>query len=263
MADLVPESESAGAGADNEMASEATEAEWAPGAIDVAHKEIYEDGEQINTLHLPIALGDVFERADGARYVIVAQPCDLEIRRKGVRNPDLSHVVLARINAGEEADKRGFAAFELPYYEPGKAESAYVQLGRPKTVRAAVLDSCVLNEDGRARLEIEAEPAAPLLPYWRLRREVLVKIFKKALTDGAKLGPNASAESGRAIAGHFTLDPFKISMLDAEAKVIEWDCRRVRRICDPYARALLARFSQYYARDAYLHDFAGSEQGRR
>jgi hypothetical protein len=256
MADLVPESEPMGA--EGETTAEAREEELAPGAIEVAHMEIYEDGDQINALHLPIALGDVFERADGVRYVIVAQPCDLEVRSKGVREPDLSHVLLARINAGAEADKRNFAAFELPYYERGKSESAYVQLGRPKTVRAAVLDSCVLNEDGRARLEIEGEPAALLLPYWQLRREVLVKTFKKALADAAKVGPNASAETGKAIAGYFALDPFKISTLDAEAKVIEWDCRRVRRICDPYARALLARFSQYYARDAYLHDLAGS-----
>lgn len=256
MADLVPESESAGA--EGETTGEASEDEWAPAAIEVAHMEIYEDGNQINALHLPIALGDVFERADGACYVVVAQPCDLEVRQKGVRAPDLSHIQLAKIDAGVEADKRHFAAFELPYYERGKSESAYVQLGRPKTVRAAVLDSCVLNEDGRARLEIESEPAALLLPYWQLRRKVLVKTFKKALADAAKMGPNASAETGKAIAGYFALDPFKILTLDAEAKVIEWDCRRVRRICDPYARALLARFSQYYARDAYLHDLAGS-----
>jgi hypothetical protein len=257
MADLVPDPLPSDESEDG--AGDESEAEWAPGAIEVAHEEIYEDGAQVNALHLPVALGDVFERGDGAHYVVVSQPCDLEVRSKGIREPDLSHVTLAKINTAGAADGRRFDLFALPYFHRGKGESAYVELGRPKTVRAAILDSCVLNEDGRARLTLDADPPALLLPYWQLRLRELAKIFKKALADGAKLGPNASSESGKAIAGNFKLDPFPILVLDAEEKVIEWDCRRIRRICDPYARALLARFSQYYARDAYLHDIARGE----
>jgi hypothetical protein len=252
--DNVPGEESTG-----ELADEASEVEWAPVAVEIAHDEIYEEGDLINALHLPLALGDVFERADGFRFVVVAQPCDLEVRAGGLRAPDLSHVTLARIDDGEEGDDRRFAAFKLPYFERGQAASAYVQLNRPTTVRAAVLDACVFNADGKARLELDAEEGVLLLPYWGLRRVLLAKTFGAALDDAGKVGPNAGEETKKAIAGDFKRDPFKILDLDLEKRVIEWDCRRLCRICDPYARALLARFSQYYARDAYLHDMARGE----
>jgi len=50
--------------------------------------EYYEDGDEINSLHLPIELGDIFEDHDGNRFVLLAQPCDLVVRAKGWRRSE-------------------------------------------------------------------------------------------------------------------------------------------------------------------------------
>ncbi len=237
---------------------DSSEEEWAPAAVEIAHDEIYESAEHVNSLHLPIALGDIFEKNNGARYVLVAQPCDLEVRSNGERAPDLTHLRLAKISLGGDNDRRRFADFELPYFERGKSESAFVKLGRPATVRAAILDCCVLNEDGKARLEIDGDVAPLLLPYWVRRREEIAKLFTGVLASVGELDNMIDTPTKSALLGQLKRDPFPILNLDSSEKSIEWDCRRVGRLCDPWARALLARFSQYYARDAYLHDLAGS-----
>jgi len=237
---------------------DAPQAEFAPAAVEVAHDEIYESAEHINGLQLPVALGDLFERSDGSRYVVVAQPCDLMVRDEGKRAPDLSHVVMAKVTTGTDHQKQ-FSAFELPYFERGSRESAFVRLNRPATVRAVVLDACVFNPDGRARIRLQGgNPSPSLLPHWGVRQGLMAGLLGTLVENVAAVTANASDKTQKAILGSFKGDPFQITELNAEEKVIEWDCRRVGRLCDPWARALLARFSQYYARDAYLHDLAGS-----
>jgi hypothetical protein len=227
---------------------------WGPIAVSVFHKDIYDTAEHVNGLHLPIELGDLFERGNGKRFVVVAQPCDLMVREKGIRMPELSHMLLAEIADGEASDRTQFASFELPYYNLDSGTSAFVKLGRPWTVRAMVLDACVLNDDGRARLSLDAEMPLALLPHWRTRREELHKVASGLLTKAANLPSNSAEDLRLAVGGSFKRDPFVLIELDQDTKTVAWDCTRVGRVRELYARALLARFSQYFARDAYLHD---------
>ncbi|HEX7278289.1 MAG TPA: hypothetical protein VF255_01580 [Solirubrobacterales bacterium] len=237
------------------------ESEWAPTAVTIAHDEIYESGEQINRLHLPVALGDLFEGTENNEiYVVVAQPCDLMVRANGCRAPELTHVLLAKLDSDStdgEGDEQRFEKFMLPYFDREQGGSRYVHLGRTKSVRALVLDSCVYNADGAAQFQLDAELPVLLLPPWRKRREHLEQAVAKILDNVEKLGPNAGRDARTAVAGYFKGDPFAVNILTGtQGTGVEWACKRIGRICDPYARALLARFSQYYARDAYLHDFA-------
>jgi hypothetical protein len=237
------------------------ESDWAPTAVKIAHDEIYESGEQINRLHQPVALGDLFEGTDnGEIYVVVAQPCDLMVRKGGRREPELSHLALAKLEAegaDDERNKLRFDKFELPYFQRERSGGRYVHLGRTKSVRALVLDSCVYNADGQARLELGVETPALMLPPWRERREHLDRGAGTILDSIGKLGANAGQVEERAVAGYFKGDPFAVNLLGPQERGIAWACRRIGRVCDPYARALLSRFSQFYARDAYLHDLAG------
>ena len=47
------------------------------------------------------------------------------VREKGMRMPDLSHMVLAEIADGEASDRTQFASFELPYYHLDSGTSAF------------------------------------------------------------------------------------------------------------------------------------------
>jgi hypothetical protein len=227
-----------------------------PVAVYVAHQEIYEPAEHINGLHLPIELGDVFKKGKQSLYVVVAQPCTLMVRTGGKRKPEPSHVLLAEIGSSRKGDPREVSLFELPYFDLGSGDHRFVKLGRPVMVRTLVLDACVFNADGMSRLDFKAPLPQELLPHWRQRRAYLHGKAKKIFLKAEKLPQGSGKDIQKGIAGSFEADPFTLKEISVQEEVIEWDCTRVMRIIDPYARALLTRFSQYLSRDAYLHDLA-------
>lgn len=228
----------------------------APMAVYVSHQEIYEPADHINGLHLPVELGDVFKKGKEKLYVVIAQPCTLMVRENGKRAPEQSHVLLAEISGGSAGEPREVAMFELPYFDPETGERRFVKLGRPAVVRTLVLDACVLNADGKALIDLKADIPDTLLPHWRDRRETLHRKSENVLAKVAKLPPDIRKELQKGVAGSFEADPFTLKRVSSQNKEIEWDCTRILRVADPYARALLTRFSQYFARDAYLHDMA-------
>jgi hypothetical protein len=118
-----------------------------------------------------------------------------------------------------------------------------------------VLDACVLNADGQARIVVGEQAASALLPHWRGRHGVLDKLANGILQKYNKVQSVAEQHTDKAIAGWSKGDPFPVTV-DLEAKTVAWDCKRTGRLCDPYARAMLARFSHHFARDAYLQDLA-------
>lgn len=230
-----------------------------PVAAQISNEEIYESADHLNSLHLPIDLGDLFEDTETKDvYVLIAQPCNLMVRKRGTRAHEPTHMLLAKVAAGTVDDKTQFKLFELPYFDKETGESNFVQLNGPKVVRTLILDASVLNEDGCSRLDLGSDEPVALLPYWKKRRKRLYKLVGELLNQFEKLPEEARDEEWvrDAAGGSFTGDPFSLTDFSPEDELIAWGCRRIGRVRDPYARALLARFSQYFARDAYLHDLA-------
>jgi len=226
-----------------------------PQAAAIMREEFYDDAEHVNTLHLPIELGDLIERrSDKQVWVVLAQPCRLMVRAKGKREPELTHMILAKLLERPATEHDLFSEFELPYYRPESDTSAAVALSRIAYVRAVILDACVLNDDGVSRLDLRRDPPAALLPHWQTRSNELRKVGKMLFdrTGRAKAG----TLDEKAITGHYRNDLFEPVLVDRENQRIEWDCARIGRVGEPYARALLTRFSQYDARDAFLSDLA-------
>jgi hypothetical protein len=230
-----------------------------PVAAGISHEEIYESSEHLNSLHLPIDLGDLFKNTETKDiYVLIAQPCNLMVRKGGTRAYEPSHMLLAKVIKGSAGDKAEFKLFELPYFDADTGESYSVQLNGAKVARAMVLDSCVLNSDGGARLDLTSEIPEALLPYWKERGAKLCNqadgLLKEASAVPKKI--QLKDETRRKLGGSFKGDPFPLTNFSVEDRLMEWACKRIGRVRDPYARALLSRFSQYFARDAYLHDLA-------
>jgi hypothetical protein len=225
-----------------------------PLAASILRKELYDDAEQVNSLHLPIELGDLIERPSTKQvWLVLAQPCDLMVRGDGRRAPELTHMILGKVAEPTTSRRDLFSEFELPYYDLDHETPKVVRLSRIAYVRTVVLDACVLNEDGTARVDLRQAPPSRLLPHWQTRCKELSKIGKKLLDRAAEAGAGVDKE---AITGHYKGDPFPPLSVDCENEHVEWDCRRIGRVGEPYARALLTRFSQYFARDAYLSDLA-------
>lgn len=223
-------------------------------AVEILREEVYDDAAHVNVLHLPVELGDLFQRpSTGKLWVVVAQPCDLMVRRKGVRAPELTHVTMAMLEASDAAGQELFGEFRLPYYFEDGAKSGVVRLARPAFVRSIILDSCVLNENGAALLDLNADIPERLLPHWQSRHVELKKVGEDLLTRSSA---GKDSMTAAAITGQYKRDVFPATRADHDGACIEWDCKRVGRVGDPYARALLTRFFQYLARDAYLTDLA-------
>jgi hypothetical protein len=218
------------------------------------HEEFYDEAVHVNSLHLPIELGDIIECPSTRQlWVVVAQPCALMVRGEGKRAPELTHTTLAKVYKTENDGKPLFSEFELPYFDRN-GDTYAVNLGRVAYPRAVIVDACVLNEDGRSILHLQAAPAMRLLPHWRKRQAELKKIGVALFKRVGRV--KAGALTDDAIIGHYSGDPFKPTRVDAGAQAIEWDCCRIGRVGEPYARALLVRFNQYQARDAFLNDLA-------
>ena len=116
-----------------------------------------------------------------------------------------------------------------------------------------VLDACVLNDDGRARVNLDADMPLALLPHWRARREELHKVASGLLTKAAKL-PSSSTEDMRlAVGGSFKRDPFALTELNQDTKTIAWTAREGQNTRAVRASASGALQSVLRAR-WYLHD---------
>jgi hypothetical protein len=225
-----------------------------PEAEGILREEIYDGAEHVNGLHLPIELGDLIEQPTKKRlWVVVAQPCVLVVRKKGEREPELTHATVARLTDAQANDGSRIDRFVLPHYEY-KSKPMTVHLGRVGYPRAFILDTCVLNEDGVARLHVGTTSTTQLLPHWASRLKRIEKIGNSLLERVISL--KSDKLTPELIVGHYREDPFPPVQVDDEQRLFEWDARRVGRVGEPYARALLSRFHQYQARDAFLSDLA-------
>ena len=60
-----------------------------PGALRIQRYETYESDGELNGFHVPIELGDIFEKVTNRRrYILLMQPCDLMVRGNGKRSYD-------------------------------------------------------------------------------------------------------------------------------------------------------------------------------
>jgi hypothetical protein len=220
----------------------------------IRRQEIYEDRAHINGLHLPIELGDIFQQTDTKlEYILVAQPCDTMVRSRGDREPELTHLILAAIATGSGGD---MDTFKLPYYDESTGVDAHVRLSRVKFVRARVLDLCVFDANGSSVFQTEGDAPNGLIPPWEARHGSYAESIRKLLDQIHPLESSVPASTRGTIVGDVKGSPFQATQISPAEGGLAFNCQRVGRLNDPFARALLSRFSQYFARDAEPHDFA-------
>lgn len=215
----------------------------------IYRRELYEDVGHLNGVHLPVELGDLFETAGGALYVIVEQPCDIAVRSDGKRAPDLDFVDLVAISPDDpNADGRRRPVFPLPAFNDD-GSPAWVLLDRPGDVPVEAVDYCVFNTDGEATIRPDEIPPPWLWPSWQRRYDRLAKKAKAILGRQAQLN-NVSVQNRALILkgelGIRSQCPVKVDTGEAS---ISFDLRRVGRLLPPHAKALLTAFSQQNARD--------------
>ena len=233
----------------------------------IQREELYEPADYLNQNHLPIEVGDIFERTDAdsrKRYILLAQPCDLMVRKNGRRSPEIARVPIAEVVRRTEDDPPKQST-ELVYFgNPG--EHWYVNLKQVHQVRVCVLDLCVFGEDGVAKIQPDAVVADKIRPAWKARYKELAKLFRKRLTRVAlmaeKQGDSADISTlkqqlrKQLSTELLREEPFRGSLAQIDGKTaIVFDCRRIGRLFGARAYGLLMDYTSCIGRIAYDRDF--------
>lgn len=222
-------------------------------AQQIYQEELYENPEHINRLHLPVELGDIYQKIVGEKkFVLVGQPCDLMVRRDGKRAPELSFVTLLPIrlddpNSAQTDAKAHRASFELPAFKDGR--SAWVEMDRPCSVPVESVDYCALNESGRGLAPTRARQPEWIVPSWEQRWRMLTAAADELRTA---LASKANKEERIAeIKAQYGIRSECKAKPDIEDNNYNLGLIRTGRIRSPYARALLTSYTAHLARDAY------------
>jgi hypothetical protein len=241
---------------------------------------MYDPAEYINGLHLPIEIGDIFQKTDGAStksFILVGQPCDLMVRSDGKRGiSDLHDVMLAEVKSvsKEEADKEQKEKEErreehiqlLPYFGTEPSGKHYVMFRRIHVVAPCVLDLCVFNSDGKAVMDVSAACPDLLVPAWAKRFEVLQKRARAIVARYSKFADGKSQDKGLLEAlrqeAIKSFPPsisnsglFKASIeLSANGGRMTFNCKRVARLCRPRAIAMALPYAACLCRPAFDRD---------
>lgn len=232
-----------------------------PEAIRLHRFELFESPEFINQHHLPIDLGDVFQDGRGTQYILLSQPCDLMVRSNGRRAYDDKcnrQVVLADLirATGESAPKDYWE--KIDWFDEATGQPVYVDFAKVHDVRLAVLDLCVLNKDGKASIDINGAAPGGLIDPWQKHGEKVRKMFRAATNRFNELGKNIQKNQDKDTLRKALLPMASLSArfdVNVSGDVVRYDIKRVGRLLQPRAGALLTRFAQYRSRAAFEHDF--------
>jgi hypothetical protein len=253
-------------------------------------EELYEFDDYINKNHLPLDLGDIFEKTEGnstKKYILLAQPCDLMVR-DGKRRPDLHWIPLVEMASSDAATvaDQDFIAHErqdipqlleeiqqlkkmlddasspnyseeIPYFDESPSKKWFVKLKRVKFVHACLLDLCVFNQDGVAKLTINENPPSGIRPAWKKRHKILSghweKVVRMAETLAAMDGDSNTKKQIKNLL--FNDDLFKGDFSNSDGVCITCNCRRVRRLSRARAMGLLMSYTATLGRPAYDRAF--------
>ncbi len=231
--------------------------------LQIRHAELYEETEFLAQHHMPLELGDIFEKTDnGKLYILIGQPCDLMVRSDGKRGesdqaPD-TRLVEIKIKEQALVPENMTAYYKLPYYSPRDPKSYYVHFGSSCTIDLKILDLCVYSKDGQAFLRLDINCPNGVIPAWEARYERLIENFRKLISLYGQTGNALAREykelKKQLIARIIRSDPFS-AKIDPASKTIEFDVRRVCRLRQPDAAALLTSYAVYLSRAAFEHDF--------
>ncbi len=244
--------------------------------------ELYEDEKYINNLYMPIELGDIFEiilEAGPKKFILLAQPCDLMIRKSGNRKQAVTEVMLAEVISSKGIDRKDDKGrpldqdsyYELLYFnEDGK--KAFVSFQQKHSVKLSILDLCSYQKDGSAMLSINADCPKYIIPTWQKHYEKskekanqIIDQYRK-VQEACKQISNGERDHiltlvslrllELPIAPHSNQDNIIFNgNINPSEGYIRYNLRRCGRLCQTHSTALLAKFASFFARNAFEHDF--------
>ena len=226
-------------------------------ALRIQRFESYESTEDLNRFHIPIEVGDIFRKiSTGRQYILLAQPCDLMVRPGGRRSYECSKygrtATLVELVVDPDGEDIGDRWGELPFYCEETGGSAFANFAKVHQARIAVLDLCVFQADGIAKIDLMSPCPELLIEPWKARYDRLEKLFAMALKQYETLESKGLKELLKSLALPRLSTTVEVRATVAE-KEVTYDLERVMRLRQPWSGALLTALAHYQARAAFEH----------
>ena len=216
--------------------------------------EWYNEAIDINACHHPTALGDLFEFDKDTKFALIGQPCELMVRSKGYRGgkrkDENQSLTLLEIEIRER--KKPELGLELLHFT-NDGQTAFAMPNLLYSVPAWLLDLAVLNTDGRCRIYCSKTYNFHIEPPWKERLEHLQDRAKTVCEIAKKYADDETIVNAAArlpLGSRFGIHVYTEEKID----FLELSLKRVGRIREPFASAILAHRSAYSSRPAYPID---------
>jgi hypothetical protein len=214
-------------------------------AKDINQLDLYSDGNIINRFYSQIGNGDIFQ-IDEKLYMLLCQPCNLEIREDGNRNEDgfvylvplESHSSTTMKKLKDSMKNFGISSSRIISYE----NNEYVLNYKNATLTdIRILDLVSFNKEGRITLKVDENALSKIIqPNMKLRYENLKPSFEAVADENAVENEIDGIE---AIA-------IRQGKIDNET-IDKLNITRVARLKDPRAQECLQELMAYLSRPAY------------
>lgn len=234
------------------------------------HAELYESADLINPFHDPIRNGDIFEVGDSKDlYVLIAQPCDMMVRKDGKRARENGFKVAVLVpieDSGAERQSEGLS-FTLPSFASDGEKASLIPFSKATVANLNVLDLSVLASDGMCRIKPkDAKLTKNRFPTRSWERRV--RKISASFQDIASQIDGVRGKHGIEVASLFAtaripragLSKTLTELGTYEEGEFSYQIQRCGRIRDPLAASLLTAYSRYLSRDAFEHDFSRGDR---
>lgn len=225
--------------------------------------EHFEDANYINCIHSQIANGDVFD-INAKLYMLLCQPCSMEIRAEGCRNSRSEKCYLIPMKECDEESQESKAKCcgTLKYF--GSDYKKYsLHYGGADLTAVPILDLVSFNNDGVSRINFDEDIQKDTLtqPNLKIRYGIVKKILFKyfnAYQELQKSDIKKGLSCYNVINKAFANPDCKGRYLKApeiKGNTIDFKITRVGRLKDPYAQECLQEFMAYLCRPAFPMSF--------
>ena len=225
----------------------------------IQRAELFDAAELLNPSHQPIDLGDIFKVGSGQYYILLAQPCDLVVRKNG-RTIDIVTLVQIRTYAATTEAPNEVSSFRLDYFEDQPGKKTFLKFRNSFQVSLNVLDLAVFNDDGQCRISLsDADPErlSTLHVPWRGRFDVLRQRYQSTHVEFRKVPYQRASNYQKKALKHLLLRSDKdIDLSYNPNGAFEFAIQRVGRCRAPLSMQILSAYFSFLSRNPQKHDFA-------
>ena len=231
---------------------------------EITNIEKFDNEKYINHIYSQLCNGDIFKIGD-KYYMLLCQPCNLEIRLDGKRSNNSEQCYLIPMEK-EKPDAESNYQYCRVIKDFELDTNYYLRYNRAELHSIRILDLVSYNQDGSAIIDFSNDNLEnkAIQANQTKRYNSILRYLKKYL-EGLKSIRQSDVKTP--LAGNFSLvekmftNPdckgafIKKPTIDIENNKVDFNIHRVGRLKDPWAQEYLQEFMAYLSRPAYPMDF--------